>query len=378
MSTVMNRRRWFLRTGGAAVAGLTLGPRALQAGTAGIADIGRREGGPVRLHLNENPLGPSPRAREAVVAALGEGSRYPNEAADALTRLIAEREGVAPAHVVLGAGSSEVLCMAGLVYGAEGGEIVAADPSYLGLTRYAETAGATVRTVPLDAAMAHDLPAMERAVANATRLVYICNPNNPTGTIVPAAALRRFCEAVSGRAVVFVDEAYLELIADPDEQRSMVDLVRDGRDVIVARTFSKLHGMAGLRIGYGIARPEVAERLRRVGMAGPSLPALRAAVASLADTEFLASSRRQVDEARQATYALLDRLGYRYVPSHGNFVFFDVGRPHAPFAAAMRQRGVLVARAFPPFTTWCRVSMGTPADMAAFAEALAAVAHAGG
>ena len=148
--------------------------------------------------------------------------------------------------------------------------------------------------------------------------------------------------------------------------------------MIVARTFSKLHGMAGLRIGYGIARPEVAEQLRRVGMAGPSLPALRAAVASLADTEFLASSRRQVDKARQATYALLDRLGYRYVPSHGNFVFFDVGRPHAPFAAAMRQRGVLVARAFPPFTTWCRVSMGTPADMAAFAEALTAVTHAGG
>ncbi len=217
--------------------------------------------------------------------------------------------------------------------------MVAADPSYRGLTRYAETAGATVRAVPLDAAMGHDLPAMAAAVTDATRLVYICNPNNPTGTALAPDALRAFCERVSRRAVVFVDEAYLDLVADPALGASMGDLVRAGHDVIVARTFSKVHGMAGMRIGYGIARPELAARLRAVGMGGPNVVAMRAAGASLDDPAFLEASRAGIRAARAFTYAALDAAGYPYVRSHGNFVFFDTGQPVERFSAAMRAHG---------------------------------------
>jgi histidinol-phosphate aminotransferase len=200
-------------------------------------------------------------------------------------------------------------------------------------------------------------------------LVFVCNPNNPTGTLVAGDRLRRFCEEVSRRAVVFVDEAYYELVEDAHRD-SMVDLVRAGHNVIVARTFSKIYGMAGLRIGYGIARPDIIARLRPYSMGFPNILGLRAAMASLEDEAFLTMSRQKMAEARAFTYDLLDDLGRDYVSSQASFVFFHTGRPIKSFQAAMAERGVLVGRPFPPFMDWCRVSMSTMDDMQDFATAL--------
>ncbi len=220
--------------------------------------------------------------------------------------------------------------------------------------------------------MGHDLDEMDRRITNDVGLVYVCNPNNPTGTIVPADRLRDFCLNASRRAVVFVDEAYYELV-EPEHRASMIELSRDGHPVIVSRTFSKVYGLAGLRIGYAITRPDIVERMRPFSMSSPNVIGLRAASASLRDAEFRAMSTARIHDARQFTYSVLDDLGLRYVRSQGNFVFFQTGRDIRGFQGDMLEQGVMVGRPFPPFTDWCRVSMGRLESMPTFAEALRAV-----
>ncbi len=378
----MNRRQWLQRTS-AAAAGVALGSAASPSMASAASStpavvrpfhprdvqLERVPDTAIRLSSNENPLGPSDAAREAMTASYDEACRYPFRAYPDLINAIAEREDVSPDHVIIGAGSTEVLCMAGAAYGLDGGEIVAADPSYKGLTRYAETMGAYVHRVPLDDDMVHDLDQMARRTTGAAKLVFVCNPNNPTGTVVPADRLRTFCETVSRRAVVFVDEAYYELMDDA-HRASMVDLVREGHNVIVARTFSKIYGMAGLRVGYGLARPDIVERLRPYSMGSPNVLGLRAAAASLRDDAFRTMSRQKMAEARMFTYDLLDDLGLDYAPSQASFIFFRTGRPIESVRAAMAEGGVMVGRPFPPFTDWCRVSMSTMDDMQTFATAL--------
>ena len=368
----LSRRSWLQRAGVAST-GLFLGAPAARAATPAVARpplIRRTADGLVRLSSNENPYGPAPSARAAMSAAYDEACRYPYAgASDDLVRLIAEREGVTPDHVLLACGSSEILTMAAMAYGLGHGEIVAADPTYQKLLTYAENLGAHAHRVPLDDGMVHDLDAMERRVTQATRLVFVCNPNNPTGTIVDPDRLRDFCASVAPRAVVFMDEAYIELLDEP-ERHTMVDLVRRGENVIVSRTFSKIFGMAGLRLGYAIARPDIVERLAQYGMGGPNVLALRGAIASLHDEAFQAESRQRTAEGRAFLYRLFDEVGYAYTPASGNFVFFHTGVPILEFQQALRERGVLVARPFPPYLDWCRVSVGTPDEMAAFADAL--------
>src|SRR5262249_8314603 len=167
-----------------------------------------------------------------------------------------------PEHVVLGAGSSEVLRMAGMAFGLQGGEVLTAHPTYEGLENCANTIGAYVHRVPVDKNLVHDLDAMDRRLTQAVRLVFVCTPNNPPGPMGPADPARAFCQAVSRRAVVLVDEAYYDYVEAP-QYSSMMGLVREEYNVIVLRTFSKIHGLAGLRIGYGMARPDIAARLRQ-------------------------------------------------------------------------------------------------------------------
>jgi len=325
----------------------------------------------VLLDSNENPLGPSPAAREVAMDAFDESFRYPGAAYRTLLEQIAEREQVSTDHVVLGTGSTEVLCMAGAAYGLHGGEVVTGAPSYKGLTEYARTMGGTVNTVPLTDELVLDLEGMDRRTTASTSLVFVCNPNNPTGTVVEPGALRRFCETVSRRAVVFVDEAYVDFV-DEAKRPPTLDLVRNGENVIVSRTFSKLFGMAGLRIGYGIARPDIVERLEGYSMGMPNVVGLHVASASLEDTAFQARSRRQIREARRFTTSVLDDLGLEYASSQASFVFFRTGRDIQAVQADMREQGVEVGRPFPPYTDWCRVSMGTMDDMRAFESALRA------
>ncbi len=348
--------------GSAALAGAGLMPLARAAGGQGPAPA------LVRLLANENPYGPGPAARAALDASAGRAWQYAFRQEQALRQAIAAREGLAPDNVMIAAGSGEVLRLAGLICGVERGALVMARPTFTFAADYARELGATIREVPLDQAMRHDLGAMAAAVDAQTRLVYVCNPNNPTGTRLGGSELRPFVQELSRRTLVLVDEAYLDLNEDL-AAHTAVPRVAAGDQVIVTRTFSKLHGMAGLRIGYALARPDLIRRLERLRVSILNLPGLEAAVASYADEEFQAFSRTRLREGVELTQQLLAELGRPFVPSYGNFVFFDTGAPVGAFAAAMRAQGFLVGRAFEPYANWCRVSMGTVEQMAAFGEA---------
>jgi histidinol-phosphate aminotransferase len=217
--------------------------------------------------------------------------------------------------------------------------------------------------------MEHDLTAMAAAVTATTQCVYICNPNNPTGTIVDPAALREFVISVCQKTPVFIDEAYLEC-SDDFSANTMVGLVRDGHPVTVSRTFSKIHALAGQRIGYGVMSADLAKSLRLHMTGGANLLGLVAAQASLDDPDYIETTRQKIKAARDALISVLAELGCDYAEPQGNFVFCRTGVPIAKFRPAMHAEGVIVGRAFPPYLDWCRISMGTPEQMAVVHAAL--------
>jgi histidinol-phosphate aminotransferase len=358
-------RRELLRISGA----LAAGAAAPQAPGAAAPARPLPGAGPARLSFNENPYGPGPAARAAIVASTGDAWKYAVAEEMALRARIAAREGVAPAQVVIGAGSSEILHLAALAAG--GGELVTATPTFGLMAEEVRHAGGSVREVPLDAELRFDLAALRAAVTPATRLVYVCNPNNPTGTRVDGAALRAFIAGLPPAVTVVVDEAYLELASDMAEHSALAS-VKAGANVIVARTFSKLHGLAGLRVGYALARPDLAERLGKLKSSSVNGLGLAAATASYEDTAFQDGSRRRLAEGLAITVEAVRSLGLRQAVSHANFAFFDTGAPLASFMSAMRERGYSVGRPFPPYDTWCRVSVGTVEQMRGFAAALRA------
>jgi histidinol-phosphate aminotransferase len=374
----MNRRQW-MKTGALAVAALSVEQSVKGANLFGRKPPASQSVKPLaRLWANENPYGPSEKARRAMTAAVNDGNRYATPFADyaELEELIARREGLTPEHVVLGSGSGEVLCMAGVAYGLEGALILAADPTFPGLMRYAEQVGARITRVPLNERFEHDLEGMERGLTKGVRLVYVCNPNNPTGTIVPAARLRAFCEEVSRRAVVLVDEAYREY-ADAKEFASMIDLVRGGLNVIVVRTFSKIHALAGMRVGYALARPDVVARLRQFRMGIVNQVGLRGAIASYQDEEFVQFSRRKNLEVRALLYREMEALGRRFVPTQGNFVWLHVGRENRGLPEALAARGVFInGNGAPLNDDWARVTLGTTDEMKLFVSAFREVVKA--
>jgi histidinol-phosphate aminotransferase len=327
---------------------------------------------PIVLSWNENPYGPSPAARAAITEAISSACRYPDDDIEALVETLAKKEGFPSDHIVTGTGSGELLCALGFIHGHDGGEIVAAEPTYLELADYAHHAGARMRFVPVDKQLRHDLTAMRAAVSERTRAVYVCNPNNPTGTALSAAAIRAFVESVPEKVTTIVDEAYMDFV-DGAGLGSVVDLVGKGKRVVILRTFSKIHGMAGVRVGYGIARPDIANELAATRMSSANVFAMRAARASLADHAFLTDTRRRILASRVRITKELERLGLRYADPQGNFVFFDTGMPLSRFAQSMRERNILVGRHFPPFDTWCRITIGTEPQVAAFLDALRAV-----
>jgi histidinol-phosphate aminotransferase len=348
---------------------LLAGPGAMLRAAAGegAASSG---GGPLVLCWNENPYGPSPAARSAIAEAIAAGCRYPSdEEVAALVAALAAREDVGANHIVIGTGSGELLRALGLLYGRDGAEMIAAHPTYEELTSYAQHWGAAMKFVPLDAQLRHDLPAMHAALTPHTRAIYLCNPNNPTGTALPAAQIREFVRALPPSTVAIVDEAYLDFAAT-GETASVAGLVTEGPRLVVLRTFSKIHGMAGLRCGYAIAPPDIAALLAAACMTTPNILAVRAARASLADRGFLADCRQRILASRARITAELTRLKLRYADPQGNFVFFDTGMPLARFTDLMRQRNILVGRLFPPYDSWCRITIGTEPEVTAFLGAL--------
>ncbi len=322
-----------------------------------------------RLNANENPYGPSERVRRAVMAAFDEGCRYPFVAVAELRKKIAEKEGVSEKHIIITGGSTEGLKAAGLTYGVDSGEIISPDPTYLSLLSYAQQHGAYINRVPLNDKLEHDLDEMARRVTNRTSLVFVCNPNNPTGTIIDRHRIKDFCESLSKRCLVFSDEAYGDFIEETDYP-SMLDLVKENANVIVSRTFSKVYGLAGFRIGYLIARPDIAARIRPNVMANTNMLAIHAATEAMQDKEFYEFSLAKNREAKNFLYGLFDELNLRYVKSHTNFVFFQTGMTIQKVVEKMRDQEVNVGRPFPPLTDWCRISTGRMEDLERFGGAL--------
>lgn len=366
----MNRRKWLRGAGMASMATLVGGLPALQANPMPLYPARKiLDGQPIRLSANENPYGPSPVVRKAIEAAFEVACRYPSASRDRLLDKIAEKEGLSKDHIVITGGSTEGLKVTGLTFGLDSGEIIAAAPTFKALFSYAAQFGAHIHQVPVTKDLQHDLPAMERRITNRTSLVFICNPNNPTGTLLPADEFTDFCKRVAKRTVVFSDEAYSDFITESDYP-SMTSLVKQGHNVIVSKTFSKVYGLAGVRIGYLVARPDIAARLIRNRVAYTNVLALHAAEAALDDQAFYKFSIQKNVEAKNMIYKTLDNLGLQYTPSHTNFVFFKSGRPIEQLNRQMEDKGVLIGRSFPPLTEWCRISTGTLEEVQRFNQAL--------
>lgn len=323
-----------------------------------------------RLNFNENPFGPSKKALQALVETAWSGNRYGFDEARAFIEEIAEKEGVSKDHVMLGPGSTDLLEKTAIIHCKGGGNMVAADPSYMALVKTSLALGANWRKVPLTSDYQHDLPSMKSAVDANTRLVYICNPNNPTGTLTDTTALKAFCSEVSEKTPVFVDEAYMELLFD-DMQSSMIDLVKEGKNIIISRTFSKIHGMAGLRIGYIIAQPALIKSLRTMvnGNMGLCKTSIAAARASYQDQEFLTYSRSKIREGREFVADAMKKQGHPFIDSSTSFMLFPIYMKGEDFVSGMKEEGVGVRTYQFDNKPWGRVSMGTLPELALFAEA---------
>ncbi len=323
-----------------------------------------------RLNANENPYGPPKSAQKAVAEAVVHGNRYAwRELFDLVDRL-AQREGLTKEHIMTGPGSSDLLEKVALLSFMKGGNIVSADPTYMSLINVAQAVGAQWKAVPCRADWSHDLAAMEAAIDSNTKLVYICNPNNPTGAVTNAKELYDFCSRVSAKVPVFIDEAYLELAEGATT--SMAPLLKEGKNVIIARTFSKIMGLAGIRVGYIAAQPAYVKNIESItrGGMGISYPSIFAANACLDDLSFQQLSKEKNKAVKTWVCGELDKLGYKYIPSYTNFLLFPIKMKGRDFLDAMNAKGVGV-RAFEiQGSTWCRVSMGTMEEMKLFAATL--------
>lgn len=367
----LNRRQWLKTT--ALAGGFTLFN-----GLTGIQTLSAEEvkkfnprklDSPIRLSSNENPYGPSERVRNAVKNAFSDGCRYPYGYAAELETLLAQKHGVDPKSIIITGGSTEGLKIAGITFTADGGEIIAAKPTFLAMMQYAEMWGAKINWVPVDEQMGYDLQEIEKRISSETKMIFLCNPNNPTSTLLPADTLVDFCTSVSKKAVVFSDEAYYEYIEDPNYP-SMIDLVKKGENVVVSKTFSKVFGMAGMRIGYLIAKPELAQTIRRNVVAMSNVYAIEGAKEALLDQEFSKFSIQKNKEAKTIIYNTLDHLELPYIKSNTNFVFFKSGKNIDELGAQMLEKGISIGRAFPPFYDWCRISTGTLEETVLFSDSL--------
>ncbi|MGZ6142812.1 MAG: pyridoxal phosphate-dependent aminotransferase, partial [Myxococcales bacterium] len=293
--------------------------------------------------------------------AIGRAWRYPDEAVDELRADLARLHGLPAEWFLIGDGSSEILKLAASAYTGPGKRMIMAEPSFEAGGRYAEAGGAQVTRVPLDAGFAHDLARMSAPDAG---LVYVCNPNNPTASVTPAARLRAFVQAAP--AMVLVDEAYHHY-ADTPEYESVAPRVKAQPRLIVARTFSKVYGLAGARLGYAIAQPDVVARLAsQAAWDSVNILAVAAGRASLADPGWVVEGRRRNAATRAHLVAELGRRGFAVIPSQANFVMIETRRPVKPLIAALAGRGVLVGRLFPALPTHLRVTLGKPDEVERF------------
>lgn len=327
----------------------------------------------VKLASNENPLGPSPLAMEAARAAMANAHRYPDGGGFYLRQKLAAKLGVEMEQVILGLGSSELIDLTSRVLLRPGDEGLTSDGSFPLYYISIRASGAKLVTVPLQN-YASDLDAMARAITPHTKLIYLSNPNNPTGTFFTADALDEFLQRVPAGVMVVLDEAYFEYVEQMGYSRSL-DLVRRGRNVIVLRTFSKIYGMAGMRIGYGLGPKELLDVMNKLRSPfNTTSPAQAAALAALDDVEHVKRSMETNRAGREQIIEALDRMRVDYVPGVANFLLIELGRDTADFAGEMMKYGVIVRpMRWMGFPNAIRVTIGTHSENERFLQALSAM-----
>ncbi|HEX6308700.1 MAG TPA: aminotransferase class I/II-fold pyridoxal phosphate-dependent enzyme [Longimicrobiales bacterium] len=364
------QRRAFVRTG---LAAALLAPGVPLAGYgAPVRTRPRSPADPVRLSSNENPLGIPESARSAIIDALAQGHRYPQLNGELRTR-IAAKNGVETANIVLGNGSAEILQMTVQAMSVGGNvRVVLPDPTFEQVERYALAMGAEIRKIPLLPDFTHDLQRMRAAAARTDGpvLVFICNPNNPTGTLTSCEDVAQWIGDAPANVWFLVDEAYLEFV-DAAGYRPMVREAMSREHVIVSRTFSKIYGLAGIRLGYGITTRETARAVNAFAAAtNINHLAAAAALACIDDRPFMQRSLEVNRRGLDAAYGAFRELDIEYVPSHANFVLHRIQGDLDSYIARMSDEGIRVGRPFPPLTSYNRVSIGLPEEMDAWAAAL--------
>lgn len=326
--------------------------------------------GAVQIDANENPYGPSQSARDAITGSETIASRYPDAQDTHMVDAVAKHHNVSREQVLLGCGSTEILRCADFAFLAGGKNVIAAQPTFEAVLDFAKVMQSNQIKLPLTADHRPDVKAMSAAITPQTGLVYVCNPNNPTGTIATLDEMKILLDHAPLDTVVLVDEAYFHFVEDGN-YGSVIDWIPKYPNLVVARTFSKVYGMAGMRLGYAISTPANIKAMEAFKLwSNANVAVLQAAMASLNDPDHVREQRNKNIATRRWLMNELDRDGRTYIPSHTNFMMIQINRDVAPVQQAFAEKKIFVGRKFPTMETWLRVSMGTPGEMLSFMQAL--------
>jgi histidinol-phosphate aminotransferase len=362
-------RRGFLRSIGAGTAAATMPWPFLGNAGAIIFEPPRlhQDDGLIRLNSNENAYGPSAKVAEAIKSCFENVNRYPRPEYGSLTERIASLHNVKPEQILLGCGSNEILRVAAFAFLGNGKQLIQAAPTFEAIEHYARAAGSEVISVPLTAAFSHDLDRMLARASTSTTLVYICNPNNPTASLTPRKDLETFIGKLPASAFIVIDEAYHHFAGQSGMYASFIDHPLHDERVIVSRTFSKVYGLAGLRLGYAVASPKLVQQMRKFATAD-SINAVvtQAGMAALADADSLNNAiERNMNDRQEFFNQAMGRM-VKPIDSHANFVMMNTFHPADQMIQHFRTNNVLIGRPFPPMDTYVRVSLGLPNEMLAF------------
>jgi histidinol-phosphate aminotransferase len=326
-----------------------------------------RPGDPIRLDMNINPYGPSPKVMEVIRTSLELINRYPDSDYGSLVGRIAEYHRINSNQVTLGSGSREVLRMAVAAFLNGGRTLVLASPTFEPMVKLAEQVGARVIAVPINKQYAHDLDAMLHHTNASTGLVYVCNPNNPTGSLTPRKDLEAFLKKLPPKLAVVIDEAYHEYVGSSSDYASFIDHPVDDKRVIVVRTFSKIYGLAGLRLGYAVSSKEVSLKLSLTQLQrGVNIVAARAAAAALDDSDYVRHTSKRNNDDRQEFYNQTNARMLRQIDSHTNFVFMKMGLPSSQIIEHFERNNIVLGPAVPQMDKHVRVAISTEENMKEF------------
>ncbi len=364
-----NRRNWIKQTSLAFVAlgTIPLDNFAIPPAIPLLSDI--QSNNLIRLKSNENPYGPSPLARIAMTNSINISNRYNWELTSELISDIAKKNNVIAENILLGAGSTEILDLSIRFAALNKGSFILAEPTFNYWTETAQKLGLKKIAVPLNEDKRHDLSAMLKAIEPETKIIYICNPNNPTGTICNREELMNFVKEATKKALVLVDEAYIEFT----DQESLASLVIENKNLIISKTFSKIYGLAGARIGYAIANTETIRQLSQLqswANGNISIASVTAALASVKDKKFVNETYSLNEKARKYTIEQLERLKITCISSHTNFIYFSLANYKKDFFEQLKNNNILGTKIYEENGKWSRITIGTMQEMQKFIKAI--------